>query len=58
MSISISVALAAEVERLRQALRVIRTWAFMDDKPETKGSLVPSHVIELCDKVLNENDDG
>lgn len=56
MSISKSVALAAEVERLRQALRVIRTWAFMDDKPETKGSLVPSHVIELCDKALGREE--
>ena len=52
MSISTQAALAVEVERLRSALKVIRIWALLHDKPETRGSLVPSHVIELCDKAL------
>lgn len=52
MSIGISVALGAEVERLRRALRVIETWARMEQDPETRGTLVPSHVIAVCRKAL------
>lgn len=43
-------------ERLRSALKVIRIWALLHDKPETRGSLVPSHVIELCDKALGREE--
>lgn len=43
------------IEKLRGAVKVIHIWAFMHDKPATRGSLVPSHVIELCNKVLKES---
>ena len=52
MSISISVAYVAEIERLRRALQVIETWARMEQDPETRGSLVPSHVVAVCRKAL------
>ena len=55
MSIGISVAYVAEIERLRRALRVIETWARMEQDPETRGSLVPSHVIDVCRKALGES---
>lgn len=52
MSIGISVAQAVEIERLRRALKVIHTWALMDAQPETRGTLVPSHVIAVCREAL------
>ena len=52
MSISISVAYVAEIERLRRALQVIETWARMEQDTETRGSLVPSHVVAVCRKAL------
>ena len=48
--------LRAELAECRSALKVIRTWASMHDKPQTRGSLVPSHVITLCDKALADEE--
>jgi hypothetical protein len=37
------------------ALKVIRTWAEFDiEHPEYENSLVPSHVISLCDRALGK----
>ena len=44
--------LRAELAECRRALKVIHTWASMHDHPQTRGSLVPSHVVDLCDKAL------
>ena len=54
MSIGISVALGAEVERLRRALRVIEAWARYDrdEGRSVAVALTPEDVIAVCRKAL------
>ena len=52
MSISISVAYVAEIERLRRALQVIETWARSDRNWGQRVALTPDEVIDVCRKAL------
>ena len=55
MSISISVAYVAEIERLRRALQVIETWARFDLEERERVALWPDDVIDVCRKALGES---
>ena len=44
----------ADPEKLVRALRVIRTWAAYDFDAMQRVALMPSDVVELCDKTLDE----
>lgn len=55
MSISISVAYVAEIERLRRALKVIETWARFDLEERHRVALTPDEVIDVCRKALENS---
>ena len=56
MSIGISAAQAAEIERLRRALQIIMTWAQFDEGAG-RVALQPADVIEVCRKALEVRSD-
>ena len=43
-----------DAEKLVRALRVIRTWAQYDFDAMQRVALIPSDVVDLCDKTLDE----
>lgn len=50
---ALEAALRARVETLERALRVIRTWAAFDaDQPSGPVALLPTDVLNLCEKTL------